>query len=133
MLVHQSRVDASPSEFSGRLLDQDLVSHPCLLTSEAPLNCRVVPRLSAVISLYPPLEYPFQISERLPHLRHEFVEPREEGVVVEYRGESVEVRRRVAADRIRNGLPPESRSGSGVVRWIHHAILWASGYHILIY
>ena len=121
ILVRQLRLDAFPSEFAGRLLDRDPVSHPRLLARGTPLNCRVVPRPSTARSPLSPLEHPSQPPERLLPLHHEIVAPRAERVAVESRGENVEVRARVAADRIRTGVPPEGGRGSGVVRWIQHA------------
>ena len=111
MLVRQLRVDAFPSEFAGRLLDQDPVSHPRLLTRGTPLHCRVVPRPSAVVFLLPPLEYPSQLQKRLLPLRHEIVEPRGEGVPVECRVRASGLVRASRPNRIRNGVPPE---GTGV-------------------
>ena len=99
MLKRQLRMATFPSEFDGRLLDQDPVSHPRLLARGTPLNFRVVPRPSAIIFLLPPLEYPSQLQERLLPLRHEIVEPHAEGVGVEYRGESLEVRPPFAAEQ----------------------------------
>ena len=78
MLVRQLRVDVSPFAFAGRLLDQDTVSHPLLLTRGTPLNCRVVPRLSAALIPQPLLEDHSQPPERLLPLRHEIVAPRAE-------------------------------------------------------
>ena len=60
----------------------------------------VVPRPFAVIVPLPPLEYPSQLPERLLPLRHEIVAPLAERVAVVYTGASVEVRSRVAANRI---------------------------------
>ena len=96
-LLRPLRKYAYPSHFAGRLLDQDPVSHPHLLTRGTPLICNVVTRTSSIVFLLPPLEYPSQLQERLLPLRHEIDEPRVEGVAAEYRGESVEVRPRVAA------------------------------------
>ena len=71
MLVRPIRVDAFPSAFAGRLLDQDPVTPQRLLTRGTPLSCRVVPRPSAALFPLLPLEYPSQPPEHLLPLRHE--------------------------------------------------------------